>query len=93
MRFSERYKREAIELYEEYTMNEVFQQLMKSFPNKHHPNEKTIRRWKDEAKMLENQTSESVETPKKPTRERLITDDALYEKIMDLPEWAKKRTK
>lgn len=64
MQFSPQYKQKAIELYEEYTMTEVFQQLLKIFPNKHHPNEKTIRRWKHEATMLEKQIAESAEHTK-----------------------------
>ena len=53
------------------------------------PTERTINRWKNEAKRQQSQASESVETVKKTPKEHLITNDGLYEKIMDIPPWAK----
>jgi len=71
-------------------MTEVFQQLAKRFPNKHHPNEKTIRRWRDDdAERQVNQATEPTEAVRETSRERLITNDGIYEKIVDIPPWAK----
>ena len=53
------------------------------------PCDKTIRRWNNEAKRQQGQASESVETAKKIPKEHLITNDGIYEKIMDIPPWAK----
>jgi hypothetical protein len=53
------------------------------------PCEKTIDRWKIEAKRQQGQAAETTETMGKTPRERLITNDALYEKIIDFPPWAK----
>ncbi len=89
MRFSEQYKQHAIELYEENTMAEVFQKLAKRFPDKYHPNEKTIRRWRDDAKRQENHSTKPVEATIIPSSKYLITDDRIYEKVVDIPPWLK----
>ena len=45
MQYSEVYKQRAVQLYAESTAKGVFQQLIKDFPKKPHPNERTLRRW------------------------------------------------
>jgi len=50
MQFSSIYRKRAVELYESHTANVVFQQLLKEFPEIHHPNEKTLIRWREDMK-------------------------------------------
>lgn len=45
MQYSEVYKQRAVQLYAEFTAEEVFRQLAKEFAKKPHPNERTLRRW------------------------------------------------
>lgn len=51
MQFSEKYKRRAVELYEERTAKEVFIQLSNEYKGIHHPVERTLRRWKTSMPM------------------------------------------
>ena len=63
--------------------------LIPEFEKEELPNERTINRWKKEAKRQPSHASESAETVRKTPRERLITNDGIYEKIVDTPPWAK----
>lgn len=82
----------AIELSKTRSAGQTLKVLkrMPEFEDEDMPCERTIIRWKNKAKMLENQAVEPAETVKKTPREHLITNDGLYEKIMDIPPWAKK---
>ena len=89
--FPKNMRLKAIELSKDESASWVLEELEndKEFKGKAMPTERTINRWKNEANMQENQDTESVETVKETPRERLITNDGLYEKIMDIPPWAK----
>jgi len=46
MLFGENYRQRALELYRENTAQEVFRILIKEYPDKSHPTERTLGRWK-----------------------------------------------
>lgn len=46
MLFGENYKQRALELFEENTTQEVFRILIKEYPEKPHPTDRTLGRWK-----------------------------------------------
>ena len=66
MQYSEVYKQRTVQLYTEFTAEEVFRQLREDFPKKPHPNERTLRRWNKRRKAekdkheLEYAESQSV---------------------------------
>jgi hypothetical protein len=89
--FPEQVKQKAIELSKGRSAGKTLEALRRQVEFKDEPllpTERTIRRWINEAKRQQSQAAESAETVKKP-RERLITNDAVYEKVMDIPPWAK----
>lgn len=89
--FPNKMKLKAIELKKDGSATWVLERLQKDeeFKGQAMPDVRTINRWKNEAKRQQGQASESAETVQKTPRERLITNDAVYEKIMDIPPWLK----
>ena len=64
MLFSEEYRRRAVELSRECTEIEVSQKLIKEFPDKPPPHERTVRRWRKAEKDKRLKTEIEVATPK-----------------------------
>ena len=85
-------KQKAIELSKTRSAGQTLEALRRipEFKGEDMPDERTINRWRNEAKRQQSQAAESAETAGKTPRERLITSDGLYEKIMDIPPWARK---
>ena len=93
MTFPRNLKLRAIELSNDGSASWVITELSREFKDMCMPTEKTITRWHNEAKRSQLKTEESAEAERKTQRELLVTNDGLYEKIMDAPQWIRNAPK
>ncbi len=88
--FPDEIKQKAIELSKSRSAGQVLQSLerLKEFRDEDLPTERTINRWK---KQVTLRTRETMLTEH--SGELMITDDGIYRKILDTPNWMKKPPK